>query len=274
MRRYLAAALGLVALGGASAAAADLPTRKPAPEEIVAPDLPSSWHYEITGYGWGTDLAAQTGVGPFPTSASFINFLKILQHFQGGLMTSFVARNDTFIAGVDVILSRIGGGTNFKDPTSALFGDHANLTLTQGIVTAFGGVRIPVGPPNLQLYGTVGARYFYSRTALDLSFPVSGFPSTGFAITKNWADPVVGLAAHYAINDKWFINFLADMGGLDNSATGQVLGSFGYNWTPSFSTTLGYRVLYTYFRDDSGPLHDYRYQSWMYGPFAGAKYSF
>jgi hypothetical protein len=274
MRRYLAAALGLVALGEASAAAADLPTRKPAPEEIVAPNLPSSWHYEITGYGWGTDLAAQTGVGPFPTSASFINFLKILQHFQGGLMTSFVARNDTFIAGVDVILSRIGGGTNFKDPTSALFGDHGNLTLTQGIFTAFGGVRIPVGPPNLQLYGTVGARYFYSRTALDLSFPVSGFPSAGFAITKNWADPVAGLAAHYIINDKWFVNFLADMGGLDNSATGQVLGSFGYNWTPSFSTTLGYRALYTYFRDDSGPLHDYRYQSWMYGPFAGAKYSF
>jgi len=146
MRRYLAAALGLVVLGGASAAAADLPTRKPAPEEIIAPDLPSSWHYEITGYGWGTDLAGQTGVGPFPTSPFFINFLKILQHFQGGLMTSFVARNDTFIAGVDVILSRIGFGTNFKDPTSALFGDHANLTLTQGIVTAFGGVRIPVGP--------------------------------------------------------------------------------------------------------------------------------
>jgi hypothetical protein len=274
MRRYLAAALGLVALGGAQATAADLPTKKPAPEEIVAPDLPSSWHYEITGYGWGTDLAGQTGVGPFPTSPFFINFLKILQHFQGGLMTSFVARNDTFIAGIDVILSRIGFGTNFKDPTSALFGDHANLTLTQGIATAFGGVRIPVGPPNLQLYGTVGARYFYSRTALDLSFPVSGFPSTGFAITKNWADPVAGLAAHYIINDKWFINFLADMGGLDNSATGQVLGSFGYNWTPSFSTTLGYRVLYTYFRDESGPLHDYRYQSWMYGPFAGAKYSF
>ena len=168
-------------------------------------------------------------------------------------MTSFVARNDNFIAGVDVILSRIGFGSNFKDPTSALFGDHANLTLTQAIVTAFGGVRIPVGPPNLQLYGTIGARYFYSRTALDLSFPVTGFQPS-FAITKNWADPVAGLAAHYVISDKWFVNFLTDMGGLDNSATGQVLGSVGYNWTPSISTTLGYRVLYTYFRDVSGPL--------------------
>lgn len=271
MRTY--ALVALMGLYGAPALAADLPTKKPAPEEIVAPVLPSSWHYEITGYGWGTDIAGQTGVGPFPTSPFFIDFLKILQHFQGALMTSFVARNDTFIAGIDVILSRIGGGANIKDPSSPLFGDHANLTLTQGIFTAFGGVRIPVGPPNLQLYGTLGARYFYSRTALDLSFPVAGFESN-FAITKNWADPVAGLAGHYAINDKYFINFLADMGGLDNSATGQVLASVGYNWTPSISTTLGYRVLYTYFRDDNGPLSDYRYQTWTYGPFAGFKYGF
>jgi hypothetical protein len=259
--------------GARIAAAADLPTTKPAPEEIVAPYLPSGWQYEITGYGWGTDLATQTGVGPFPTSPSFINFLTLLEHFQGGLMTAFVAHNDTFIAGLDVILSRVGFGQNFRDPSSPLFGDHANLTLTQGIFTAWGGVRLPIGPPNLQLYGTVGARYFYSRSALDLSFPVAGFESN-FTLTKNWADPVAGVTAHYIINDKWFSNFLFDLGGLDNSATGQVLGSVGYNWTSSISTTLGYRVLYTYFRDISGPLRDYRYQSWMYGPFAGFKYSF
>ena len=273
MRTYAGALAALVGLYGAPAVAADLPTKKPAPEEIVAPVLPSTWHYEITGYGWGTDLAGQTGVGPFPTSPFYINFLKLLQHFQGGLMTSFVARNDTFIAGLDVILSRIGAGTNFENPTSPLFGDHATLKLTEGIFTAFGGIRIPVGSPNLQLYGTVGARYFYIHTGLDLSFPVVGF-EPNFGLTKNWVDPVAGLAAHYAINDKYFINFLTDMGGLEDSATGQVLGSVGYNWTPSFSTTLGYRVLYTYFRDESRPLHDFRYQSWMYGPFAGAKYSF
>jgi hypothetical protein len=273
MRNDRCALLLVAGLFAAPAAASDLPTKKPAPAPVVAPALPSSWRYEITGYGWGTDLAGQSGVGPFPTSAFFINFLKLLEHFQGGLMTSFVARNDNFIAGLDVILSRIGAGTNFRDPTSALFGDHATLTLTQAIVTAFGGLRIPVGPPNLELYGTLGARYFYTHAGLDLSFPVTGF-QPHFGLTKNWADPVAGLAAHYAINDKWFVNFLTDLGGLDNSATGQVLGSVGYNWTSSISTTLGYRVLYTYERDISGPLRDFRYQSWMYGPFAGFKYGF
>jgi len=266
----LALAAGLFA---APAAASDLPTTKPPSEPVVTPALPSSWHYEITGYGWGTDLSGQAGVGPFPSSAFFINFLKLLEHFQGGLMTAFVARNDTFVAGLDVMLARIGAGTNFNDPTSALYGDHANLTLGLAILTAFGGVRIPVGPPNLELYGTVGARYFHIHSTLDLSFPVVGF-DPHFGLTKDWVDPVAGLTAHYVINDKWFVNFLADMGGLDNSATGQVLGSVGYNWTPSISTTLGYRALYMYDRDISGPLRDFRFQAWMYGPFAGFKYGF
>ena len=274
MQTYLAAFVVLAGLCGASAEAADLPSPDlPTNKEVVAPVLPSSWHYEITGYGWGTDLSGQAGVGPFPTSAFFVNFLKLLEHFQGGLMTAFVARSDNFIAGLDVILSRIGAGTNFESPASPLFADHANLTLTMGIFTAFGGVRIPVGPPNLELYGTVGARYFHMHSTLDLSFPVTGF-EPHFGLTKDWADPVAGLVAHYVINDKWFVNFLTDMGGLDNSATGQVLGSVGYNWTPSIATTLGYRALYTYERDISGPLRDFRYQAWMYGPFAGFKYSF
>src|SRR3984957_6660992 len=105
MRRHLAAALVLAGLCVAPAAAAALLTKKPPPEEIVAPALSSKWTLEITGYGWGTDLAGQSGVGPFPTSPFFINFLKLLQHFQGGLMTAFVARNDNYIAGIDVILS-------------------------------------------------------------------------------------------------------------------------------------------------------------------------
>jgi len=276
MRNCWGALILVAGLCAAPAAAADLPepglpTKKAEP--IVTPALPSSWRFEITGYGWGTNVTGQTGIGPFPTSSMFMSFADILRHFQGALMGAFVARNDNFIVGLDVILSRIGAGVNFRDPTSALFGDHASVTLSQAIVTAFGGLRIPVGPPNLELYGTLGARYFHMRTTLDLSFPVTGFESH-FALTKDWADPVAGLAAHYAVNDKWFVNFLTDLGGLDNSATGQVLGSVGYNWTPSIATTLGYRVLYTYYRDVSGPLRDFRYQSWTYGPFAGFKYSF
>jgi hypothetical protein len=71
------------------------------------------------------------------------------------------------------------------------------------------------------------------------------------SVSKDWIDPVMGLAAHYRVNDKWFVNAQADIGGLDKSATGQALGSVGYNWTHNISTTLGYRVMYGYDKDEN-----------------------
>ena len=54
--------------------------------------------------------------------------------------------------------------------------------------------------------------------------------------------------------------------GLSNSATGQALGAVGYNWTQLISTTLGYRVLYSYDKEDASGNSSFRYQQWTYGP--------
>ena len=187
-------------------------------------------------------------------------------------MGAATARNGTFIGGVDFIWSRVGTSETFKNPDSPLFGVGANVKLTSTIVTGFGGLRIPVGPPNLELYGTAGARYFNDGLSITLKGPVFGFQHYT-SQSKDWIDPVVGFAAHYRINDRWFVNALADIGGLNNSATGQGLASVGYNWTPSISSTLGYRVLYTYDKQND-PNGSFRLQQWMYGPFAAIKYGF
>jgi hypothetical protein len=54
--------------------------------------------------------------------------------------------------------------------------------------------------------------------------------------------------------------------GLSNSATGQALGAVGYNWTKLISTTLGYRVLYSYDKEDASGNRSFRHQQWRYGP--------
>jgi hypothetical protein len=48
------------------------------------------------------------------------------------------------------------------------------------------------------------------------------------------------------------MNVPGDIGGWSDSATGQALASVGYNWTQNWSTTLGYRVLYAYEKQDTG----------------------
>ncbi|MGB3581784.1 MAG: hypothetical protein WBA40_11840, partial [Roseiarcus sp.] len=135
------------------------------------------------------------------------------------------------------------------------------------------------GVPNLDLYGTVGARNFYSGNKLAVSGPFGLFNGTE-TVNKDWVMPVGGFAAQYRYTDRWFTNVLADLGGWSDAATGQALASVGYNWTQNISTTIGYRVMYTYTHQDTGysqltfEPRSFRYQQWMYGPFAGFKYSF
>jgi hypothetical protein len=267
-------AIGLLAV--APGFAADLPTKKQAP--VPVPAIPSTWRFEVTGYGWASSIAGSTGFGALPTLPYYASFGKVLEHFQGAFMGSVVARNDMFIGGIDFVWARIGGSATLSNPDNALYGGKTNLTLNEAFVTAFGGVRVPLGVPNLDLYGTVGARNFYSGTKLTVSGPFGLFNGTE-TVNKDWIMPVAGFAAQYRYDDRWFMNMLADLGGWSDAATGQALASVGYNWTQNIATTLGYRVMYNYTHQDTGTNlafepRSFRYQQWMYGPFAGFKYSF
>ena len=276
MQRLFWVAVGLLA--GAPGFAADLPTKKPAPAPVPVPAIPSTWRYEITGYGWASSIAGSTGFGALPTLPYYASFGKVLEHFQGAFMGSVVARNDMFIGGIDFVWARIGGSAVLQNQDNVLYGGKTDLTLNEAFITAFGGVRVPLGVPNLDLYGTVGARNFYSGTKLTVSGPFGLFNGTE-SVNKDWIMPVGGFAAQYRFDDRWFMNTLADLGGWSDSATGQALSSVGYNWTQNISTTLGYRVMYTYTHQDTGTNlafqpRSFRYQQWMYGPFAGFKYGF
>ena len=107
--------------------------------------LPSTWHFEITGYGWASSVAGSTGFGTLPTLAYHASFLTLLEHLQGGFMSSIVARNDTFIGGIDFVWSQIGGSSTLSNADNVLYGGKTSLTLNEAFVTAFGGVRVPLG---------------------------------------------------------------------------------------------------------------------------------
>ena len=271
-------ATAISGLACASAVAADLPTKKASPAPIVAPAIPSSWQFEVTAYGWASSVAGQAGFGSFPSQEYYAPFSKLLEHLEGGLMGSVTARNDTFIFGLDAIWTKLGGGGTILRRDSALFGGSTELVLTEAIVTAFGGVRIPLPIPNLELYGTAGARYYNSGTTISIS-NIYGIGASQ-SVNKDWIMPVAGFAANYRFDDRWFMNVFADLGGWSDSATGQALASIGYKWTPNIATTLGYRVMYTYERQEAGfdwisfQPASFRYQQWMYGPFAGLKFTF
>jgi hypothetical protein len=279
MNRLVRAALATVApLAAGVATAADLPTKKPAPAPVPIVQV-SPWRIELTGYGWASSLAGNSGFGALPTLPYYASFGKVLEHFEGGLMGAVTASNGVYLVGLDALGSRVGGSGTVKVSNGPLNAAGVDLTLTEAVVTPFGGLRIPIGPPNLELYGTVGARYVYSGTKLTLNTPVPGF-SLSQSADKGWINPIAGFVAHYRFDDHWFTNVLGDLGGWSDSATGQALATVGYNWTSNFATTLGYRVMYNYEKQNTGFSYlqfaptSFRFQQWMYGPLIGAKFSF
>jgi hypothetical protein len=48
-----------------------------------------------------------------------------------------------------------------------LYGARAELKLTDTVATGFGGLRMPIGPPNLDLYSIPGARYFNDGLSIN-----------------------------------------------------------------------------------------------------------
>jgi len=274
-----AAATAVGLLFGAPAFAADLPTKKPAPAPIPEPVLPQTWRFELTGYGWGSSTAGFVGVRNLPTVDYYADFQKILEHLDGVAMGAATASNGTFIFGVDFIWVGLSGSGTFKNPQSVLYGTQADVSIREAVATGLGGVRIPIGSPNLELYAIGGLRWYGTKASLTLTNPFIPI-SPSASLRKDWLDPIVGLTARYRIDPKWFINTEADIGGWSNtSATGQALAAVGYNWTDNIATALGYRVLYTYEQQDTGQTltgasKSFRYLQWMYGPYVSFKYGF
>ena len=178
-------------------------------------------------------------------------------------MVSFLASNDQFTVLTDLVYARIG------DDIPGPLGGEIKFEQKQIIASAIGGIRLPIGPPNLNISATAGVRYQRLDAELRID-PVffSGVRRTG---TVDWADPTVGLFMRYDINDKWFVNALADVGGFGVSSdlTAQGFFSVGYRWTPTISTALGYRAIYTDYDRDG-----FKYDTTMHGVFSSLGISF
>ena len=239
--RAIAIALG--ALVSLPALAADLPTKKPAPEPVPLPALPSTWHFEATIDGWAPSLSASLGVRNLPALPVYANIFQLLPHLEGYIPVSLVAYNDNFIVGADLLWVRLGLVKGGPGP----FGVNAGLTINETAATAYGGLRIPTANPDWRVYAILGARYFNVNGSIDLQAPFGGysrFASQG----KEWVDEIVGVKARHRIDDKWFVDFEGDVGGYHGSATAQGYGAIGYKWSQSLTTSVGYRILYAYYQ--------------------------
>jgi hypothetical protein len=255
MKTLAAAALFLTA-GCFGAAAADLPRRAdPAP---VLP-VPASWTYQITLYGWATALTGDVGVRYRQPIGINVPFSEILKYLKGAFMGTFQARNDTWMVLADVVWSDLGAKRTGR------YGGQLDVNQTLGVATAYVGYRLPIDAPALDVRMLAGARG--QRLTVDIThFGVLPILDLSASASKEWVDPLVGVAVTYAIDKKWFVNAIADVGGfgVSSNLTTQGFLAVGYKWTDTISTSIGYRALYTDYSNNG-----FTYRTTMHGIFAG-----
>lgn len=251
------ATLALAAFIAAGAArAADLPyPAAPQPGTASQAQPASDWRFQATLYGWLTAIDGDVGVRDRPMTPVSASVPEVLENLDGAVMGSFLAENDQWLFLGDLVLARLShaGQVGFTG---------TDVELSQTIATGAIGYKLPLGVPNLDLAVTAGLRYV--RLSTDLALSPAGSPLVwSGSQSEQWVDPTVGLTLQWAIDDRWFLNAVADVGGF---GVGSKLSSngylgVGYLWTPSILTAIGYRYLYEDYQDGG-----FRYNTTMHGP--------
>lgn len=244
---------------------ADLPSTPSGSEAIPAAN-PSGWTFQATAYGWATALNGDIGVKHLPPASVDVSAWDALTHLDGALMGSFLAKNGDWTILADVVWAQISGEAAVG-PNAAQVGFNE----TQIIASALVGHRLPISlPENVELSGTVGLRYQHLSADIGIS-PALAPISLSREGTQDWVDPTIGLSLQYRIDDRWFLNALADIGGFGagSKLTAQAFASLGYMWTSSISTAIGYRAIYTDYENDG-----FVYNTTQHGVFTSIAYHF
>lgn len=269
LRRAIAAFACTAATG---AIGADLP-----PVAVSMQPPPSVWQFQVTGYGWATALNGRVGVRNLPPVKVDMSFSDVLKDLDGALMGSFLARKDNWLILTDLVWAALSDDAivrppGVRHPTLAAIapGTKVDFKMRQLIASALVGYRLPVGGQDFDIYATAGLRY--QRLTAKIEATPGLIPVTlSRSSLEQWLDPTVGFSATWRINERWFANVLADVGGFGVASrfTTQGFTSIGYRWTDSISTALGYRAIYTDYRNNG-----FTYRTTQHGVFSSIAYHF
>ncbi|MFG1418439.1 hypothetical protein V5F38_11085 [Xanthobacter sp. V0B-10] len=258
------AAVGAAVIGLATgmANAADMPMPPMPDRSSEQASSASEWKYQVTLYGWATSLTGDVGIRNLPTTSIDVPFSEVLKHLDGALMGSVFADNGEWLLLADVVFAKLSASR----PIDA-FGGELGAGITELIAMGAVGYMLPTGRSDLDFAITGGLRYASVKGSLSWSGfgPLSDVSANA---RQWWLDPTLGFFAHLDLNEKWFVNAIADIGGFgvgsDLSSTGYM--GVGYMWTKSFSTSLGYRYLYEDYEAPGAKTGSFRYNTIMHGP--------
>jgi hypothetical protein len=138
-------------------------------------------------------------------------------------------------------------------------------TRTKSWMVSVGGLYRLVQEDRAFLDAVAGVRYWSVDTTLE--FGAGLLPATERSNREDWVDPLIGLKGLLPLgSSKFFISGVLSMGGfgMGSDFMWDAMLNLGYQWTPMFSTTIGYRYLDVDYDEDDF-LYDVSQQGLVFG---------
>jgi opacity protein-like surface antigen len=212
-------------------------------EEAQLPELDSPWSFEFTPYLWAADIEGTVGVGGI-TSAVDVGFGDILDNLDMAFAAHAGVRYNRF--GLNVDLSYLEISPSFETP-GPLF-KRTDLRVKSTLLDLKGFYRL-YETERAWLNLSAGARYFDQDISLQLQPGLLAGRSASAG--EGWWDAIVGFRGQYALTEKWFLTYMADIGGGSSDLTWQALGGIGYRFNENVHASVVYRYTsYDYSSDD------------------------
>ncbi|WP_254445827.1 outer membrane protein [Ruegeria arenilitoris] len=222
----------------------------------------SDWSYAATIYLFTpeTDVSQQTARGKVEGTLSFSD---ALENLDLAFMGTFSATNGRWSILADYNYTDL----TFSNDTPGGVNSGVETALTTQFFSGYLGYRVYSSDTTLvDVAG--GFRWFKTETGFTV-LPGTA-PGRSVNVNSNWTDPVIGIRARTAFNDRWSGTGFFDYGGFTNdSETWQVLLTADYAINERWLLRFGYRYI-SFDHEING--NDFKFS--QSGPVIGATYRF
>jgi hypothetical protein len=224
-----------------------------------APD--GQWHFLAQPYAMFPNMKGETGIADLPAVPVDEDPQDIFDHLQMGAMLYLEARNDQWTFSSDLLYMDLGADIGGGDPPTLVNGE---VDVSQ-VGWELAAMR------RLTPWFELGLGLTYNQvdvdTDLTFNLPIVGPTDRSGGLEENWIDPTIVMRGTWPLNDKWFVQARANVGGfgVGSDLMWQVMADVGYRPSEKWSLSFGYRVIDIDYENGSGP-DRFVYDMQTFGP--------
>jgi hypothetical protein len=225
------------------------------------------WRFQLAPYVWLAGLKGNVATLPgLPPADIEVDFYEdVLGNLNGALMLLGEARKGRFGVMADMAYTDI----ETENQTRGRFFSSVDSRSKNLMISALLFYRM-IENKNSFLDVMAGGRYW----AVDSSLTLKGgiLRQRQISNKEDWVDPLLGLKGMlYLGRSKFYLGGFAFIGGfgVGSDLTYDLNANLGYQWTETFSTTIGYRYLSVDY-EESG----FKYDVDQQGPIVGFSWRF